>query len=146
MNQWLRKLSAGVALCGLALLPGSGAAASELGDFCWLTDSGKVLRFSVTQSGTSHYTYTGNFDDGDGVSYDIIGQASAVGTLIKGSFSGSLSTAGLFKTGIFHVTISTPTLTATIEGIREVYVQGADPNTGVTTSYRTHTATPTTCP
>ena len=37
-------------------------------------------------------------------------------------------------------------LAATIEGIREVYVQGADPNTGVTTSYRTHTASATACP
>jgi hypothetical protein len=146
MNHRLYKLPARLALCALALLPGSGTLAAELGDFCWLTDSGKLLRFSVTQSGTTHYTYTGNFDDGDGVGYDIIGQASTVGSSIKGSFSGSLSTAGVFKTGIFHVTINPVTLAATIEGIREAYVQGADPNTGVTTSYRTHAASATPCP
>jgi len=145
MTNLFRARWAALVLGGAGLLPAA-AQAAELGDFCWLTDTGRFLRLSVTQSGASHYTYTGNFDDGDGVGYDILGQASVVGSSIKGSFSGSLTTTGLFKTGIFHVTINPTTLAATIEGIREVYVQGADPNTGVTTSYRTHTASATACP
>jgi hypothetical protein len=146
MSHRFRKLFVGVAFCGLTFMPVSGAVAAELGDVCWLTDTGRLLRFSVTQSGTNHFTYTGQFDDGDGVAYDLIGQASLVGDAIRGTFSGSVSTAGVFKTGIFQVTINPSTFAATLQGIREVYPQGADPNTGVTTSYRTHTATFEACP
>jgi hypothetical protein len=132
--------------CCVIALASPAAGAAELGDFCWLTDSGTLMRFSLTQSGTGHYTYTGFLDDGgDGTSYAIVGQASQLpdGT-IQGSFSGSLSTATTVKTGIFHVTF-TPSLNATIEGIRQVWVRNTDPAL-VTSAYRTHTAAPTTCP
>ena len=139
------RIRALLACCAVALAsPAAGAA--EMGDFCWLTDAQTVMRFSLTQSGTGHYTYTGAFDDGgDGISYAIVGQASlqANGT-IEGSFSGSLSTPAKFKTGIWHVTF-TPTLDATIEGIRQVWLVGTDPAL-VTSAYRTHTAVPTPCP
>lgn len=134
-----------LACCAVALAsPAAGAA--ELGDFCWLTDVGTLMRFSLTQSGTGHYTYTGAFDDGgDGTSYAIVGQASVLAdNTVQGSFSGSLSTPTKFKTGIWHVTL-TSTLNATIEGIRQVWLVGTDPAL-VTSAYRTHTAVPTTCP
>lgn len=132
-----------LAACAVALAsPAAGAA--ELGDFCWLTDTGRLMQFSLTQSGTGHYTYTGFLDDGDGISYAIVGQASQLATGIEGSFSGSLSTATTVKTGIWHVTL-TSALNATIEGIRQVWVRGTDPGT-VTSAYRTHTAVPTSCP
>lgn len=118
------------------------AGAVELGDLCWNTEVGTLLRFSVTQSGTNHYTYTGLFDDGDGVSFAIIGAVANVGGSFVGSFSGSKSTATMFKTGIFRVTFNS-SLVGTAEGIREAY----DRTTlAVSTDYRTHTLTPTTCP
>jgi hypothetical protein len=143
MTKWLRALLAGcVAVAGLGW---SAAGAAELGDYCWLTDKGTVMRFSLTESGTGHYTYTGLLDDGDGVGYAIIGQASVLASgAIEGSFSGSLATATTFKTGIWHVTF-TPALNATIEGIRQVWVRGTDAAL-ITSGYRTATATPTTCP
>jgi hypothetical protein len=121
------------------------ARAVELGDYCWRTDTNTLMRFSLTQSGTSHYTYTGVLDDGDGVSYAIVGQAEvqADGT-VEGTFSGSLATTTTFKTGIWHVTF-TPALVATIEGIRQVWVRGTDAAL-VTSAYRTHTANPVACP
>jgi hypothetical protein len=116
------------------------ARAAEIGDFCWQTDRGTVMKFSLTESGTGHYTYTGIMDDGDGSNYAIIGQASVMpGGAIEGSFSGSVSTPSTLKTAIWHVTF-TPALAATIEGIRQVWVRGTDPAL-VTSAYRTSTAT-----
>jgi hypothetical protein len=141
MTPCIRTLLASCAV----VLASPAAVAAELGDFCWLTDSGRLMRFSLTQSGTGHYTYTGFLDDGDGTSYAIVGHASMQpDNTVEGSFSGSLSTATTVKTGIFHVTF-TPTLNATIEGIRQVWVRNTDPAL-VTSAYRTHTAAPTTCP
>jgi len=144
MNKGLRNVLFCAALAGL-LGPAATASASELGDFCWLTDRGTLLRFSVTQSGPTHYTLTGLFDEGEGFSYAIIGEAAVNGAAIDGSFTGSLSTADAFKTGIFHVSINPQTLAATLEGIRQVWVRGTDPAL-VTSGYRTHTATATPCP
>ncbi|MBZ0093672.1 MAG: hypothetical protein K8F27_15815 [Sulfuricellaceae bacterium] len=127
---------------GSLLLAVADAAAAELGDLCWLTDKGTMLRFSITQSGAGHYTYTGLFDDGDGASYSIIGQVAATGNTILGSFNGSVSTASSFKTATFQVTFG-PTLAGSAEGIRQKY----DRVSGLTsTDYRTHTLTPTGCP
>jgi hypothetical protein len=143
----MTKLSRAFLACCVATgaLASPAARAAELGDFCWQTDTSTLMRFSVTQSGTGHYTYTGLLDDGDGVSYAIVGQASVLASgNIEGSFSGSLSTATAFKTGIWHVTF-TPDMNATIEGIRQVWQRVNDPSV-VTSAYRTHTATPLACP
>jgi hypothetical protein len=142
----MTKLSrAFLACCVAAGSLAQAARAAELGDFCWQTDANTVMRFSVTQSGSGHYTYTGLLDDGDGVSYAIVGQASVLASgNIEGSFSGSLSTATAFKTGIWHVTF-TPNMNATIEGIRQVWQRVNDPSV-VTSAYRTHTAIPVACP
>jgi hypothetical protein len=132
--------------CCVIALASPAAGAAEMGDFCWQTDVGTLMRFSLTQSGTGHYTYTGFLDDGgDATSYAIVGQASQLADgSVEGSFSGSLSTATTFKTGIWHVKF-TPTLDATIEGIRQVWLRGTD-QALVTSAYRTHTAVRTTCP
>jgi hypothetical protein len=128
-----------------AALASPAVRAAEMGDFCWQTDKFRVMRFSLTESGTGHYTYTGVLDDGDGASYAIIGQASVMpGGNVEGSFSGSVSTSLVFKTGIWHLTF-TPSLDVTMEGIRQVWVHGTDPAL-VTSSYRTGTATLITCP
>jgi hypothetical protein len=143
MTNRFRTLFAVCAAAGALAWPA--ARAAEMGDFCWLTDAGTQMRFSLTQSGTGHYTYTGLLDDGEGLSYAIVGQASVLANgSVEGSFSGSLATATTFKTGIWHVTF-TPALDATIEGIRQVWVRGTDPAL-VTSAYRTHTATRTACP
>jgi hypothetical protein len=143
MTKSLRALLAGCVAAGA--LACSAAGAAELGDYCWLTDQGRVMRFSLTESGTGHYTYTGVLDDGDGIGYAIVGQASVLANgSIEGSFSGSLSTAGAFKTGIWHLTF-TPTLNATVEGIGQVWIRGTSASI-VQTAYRTGTATPMTCP
>ena len=142
-NRFPGLLVSGALVAGL-LVPTGQAFAAELAELCWLTDRGTILRLAVTQSGASHYTYTGFFDDGDGASYAVVGQASQLGSTIEGSFSGSLSTPSAFKTGIWHVSFS-PALAISMEGIRQVYVRGTDPAL-VNTAYRTHTATPTPCP
>lgn len=143
MKKGLRNVLCCAALA--ALLGPATASASELGDFCWLLETGTLMRFSVSQSGPTHYTLTGLFDEGDGFSYAIIGEAAVIGATIDGSFTGSLSAADKFKTGIFHVSINPQTLAASLEGIRQVYVRGTDPAL-VTSAYRTHTGTATPCP
>ena len=124
------------------LLSAPGARAAELADFCWQTETGTTLRFSLTQSGAGHFTYTGSFDDGDGASFAIMGQVSTTANPIAGSFSGSKSTASTFKTSIWQVSLS-PTLAGSAEGIVQVYDRTLDT---VTTVHRTHTLTPVSCP
>lgn len=140
MRRQLRNVVLYCATLGSLLLPAA-AAATELGDFCWLTDRGTRLRLSLTQTGTSNYTYTGLFDDGDGVSFAIIGEVSTAGGSILGSFSGSKSTASNFKTGIWQVSFS-PTLVGSAEGIGQVYDRATQT---VATVYRTHSLAPTPC-
>lgn len=129
----------------LLLLPAAGAAAAELGDFCWQTEAKTTLRFSLSQSGTNHYTYTGLFNDGDGASFAIMGEVSSAGDPIVGSFSGSKSTDSQFKTGIWQVSLSpaSPALDGSAEGIVQVYDRAS---ATVTTVHRTHTLTRTQCP
>ena len=116
--------------------------AAELADVCWTTDRGTPLRFSITQSGTNHYTYTGIFDDGDGVSFAILGEVAVSGAAIVGSFSGSKSTASVFKTGIWRLTLDS-NLAGTVEGIRSAYDRSS---AGISTDYRTSVLTPVACP
>lgn len=139
-------------LIGLLLLLGLGlasmnAVATELGDLCWLTAKGGLMRFSITQSGVGHYTYTGFFDDGDGAYYALIGEVEETAGSISGNFSGSKTTASYFRTGIFLVTLS-PNLSGNVTGIRQTYPlsNGVDVGGSVVTDYHTTTVTPTTCP
>jgi hypothetical protein len=144
MNALLRSGLLYCTVLGGLLLPASGAAAAELGDLCWRTDTGTVLRFSLTQSGAGHFTYTGLFDDGDGATFSIMGQVqfSNAANPIAGSFSGSKSTASNFKTSIWQVSFS-PTLTGSAEGIVQVFDRAS---ATVSSVYRTHTLTPAPCP
>ena len=64
------------ATMGSLVMPGWDAAAAELGDFCWLTESGQLLRFSVSQSAPTHFTYTGAFSDNDGANFAILANLS----------------------------------------------------------------------
>ena len=139
---------------GLCLLLGIGffsasIAASELGDLCWLDSKGGLLRFSITQSGINHYTYTGQFDDdGTGAFYALVGEVEiSTSGSITGSFTGSKSTASYFRTGIWLVNFST-NLTGNVTGIRQTYplTNGVDMGGTVVTDYHTTTVTPTTCP
>jgi hypothetical protein len=144
VRRGLRNLLLSCATLGSLLLPAAEAAATEFGDFCWLTDQGTVLRFSVSQSGASHYTYTGLFDDGsgDGVSFAILGVVSVTGNTLIGSFSGSKSTPAKLKTGIWQLTLNASTFAGSAEGIRQSY----DRTTQTTsTDYRTHALTLTPC-
>ncbi len=134
-----RKMFALTVACGLLLSVGR-AEATELGDLCWLTAKGTLLRFSVTQSGVNHYTYTGLFDDGDGISYALIGEVALVGSNLHGVFTGSKTTPTYFRTGVWDVSFTT-SLTGAVTGIRNTYLNGS-----VVTDYQTTTVTPTTCP
>jgi len=125
------------------LLVGWNANAVELGDFCWNTEQGRLLRFSVSEAGVGHYTYTGVFTDTDGADFAVIGHVRLVGGVLIGSFSGSKSTVSDFKTGIFSVTLNPVTLIGSAEGIRQMYVRGS---ATLSSDYRTHTLTHTLCP
>ncbi len=126
------------------------AAASELGDLCWLDSKGGLLRFSVTQSGTNHYTYTGQFDDdGTGAYYALMGEVEvSTSGSITGSFNGSKTTASYFRTGIWLVNFSQSLTTGNVTGIRQTYplTNGVDMGGAVVTDYHTTTVTSTTCP
>lgn len=141
MNKYQRALLC-LATMGSLLLPGRDAAASELGDFCWLTGTGQLMRFSVTQSGASHFTYTGIFSDADGDKFAISGHVEIENGTLVGSFSGSKTTASDFKTAIYRVTLN-GNLAGFAEGIRQKYDRMT---TYISTDYRTHTITPTSCP
>lgn len=137
------------ASCGLLLLVAlwfKPAAAEEIAQVCWLTDKQTLLRFSVTQTAPTHFTYTGIFDDGDadGAQYAIIGAVeTASGGQLVGSFSGSKSTSSHFKTGIARVTIDPVTFAGTVELNRIKY----DRQSMVTTTdFRSNTLTKTDCP
>ena len=142
MNRYKRALFCS-ATTGMLLLGGWDAAALEIGDYCWNTESGKLLRFSVSEAGTGHYTYTGMFTDTDGAGLAIIGHVRVEGGALVGSFSGSKTTPGVFKTFIHSVTFNPGTFVGSSEGIRHSYDRLT---TTVSTEYRTHTLTPTTCP
>ena len=132
------------AAIGSLLLAGADAAAAELGDVCWMTEKGTILRFSVSEAGPGHYTYTGMFDDGDAASFAISGHVAVSGAGLVGSFSGSKSGANNLKTAIYRVTFDLATLGGSAEGIRHAAanVYGS-PASG---EYRNHTLTPTGCP
>lgn len=142
MNRYKRALLCCATMASL-LLAGWDVAAVEVGDFCWNTESGKLLRFSVSEAGTGHYTYTGMFTDTDGADLAIIGHVRVEGGALIGSFSGSKTTPSVFKTFIHSVTFNPSTFVGTSEGIRHSYDRST---TIVSTEYRTHTLTPTSCP
>ncbi|MDP2795659.1 MAG: hypothetical protein Q8O25_16515 [Sulfurisoma sp.] len=132
------------ATVGSLLFTGMDAVAAELGEVCWMTESGTLLRFSVSEAGPGHYTYTGMFDDADGAAFAIVGHVVFSGGTLIGSFSGAKSSVGRFKTGIYRVALDPGTLAGTAEGIRHA----ADSVYGSAAfgEYRTHTLTPTHCP
>lgn len=142
MNRFQRALLCCVTM-GSQLFAGADAVAAELGTLCWQTESGKVLRFSVTEAGTGHYTYTGMFVDTDGAEFAIVGHVESTGGALVGSFSGAKTTADNFKTAIYRVTFNPGTLAGSGEGIRQRYDRAT---ANVSTEYRSHTLTPTTCP
>lgn len=125
------------------LFAGGSATAAELGNVCWLTEAGTLLRFSVTEAGPGRYTYTGIFDDNDGAAFAISGHAEAIGGVLIGSFSGSKTSAGTFRTAIYRVTVDPGTLAGSGEGIRHSYDRLT---ASVSTAYRSHTLAPTPCP
>lgn len=141
MNSFQRAL-----LCfmttGALFLAGMNANAAEIGTLCWSIDNGNLMRFSVSNPGPNHYTYTGVFTDTDNATFAIVGDIEIQGNALVGSFSGSKSTATIFKTGIWQVTLDS-TLKGTAEGIVQIYDRTA---LTVTTGYKLHTVTPTTCP
>ena len=100
------------------------------------------MRFSITQSGTGRFTYTGIFADNDGGNFAIIGQLEAVNGGLVGSFSGSKTTASDFKTAIYRVVFD-GNLVGTGEGIRQKFDRQSNL---VTTDYKNHTLTPRACP
>lgn len=128
---------------GYFLLVGWNAAAAEIGDFCWQTESGNLMRFSVSEAGPGHFTYTGMFTDTDGADFAILGHVAVVGSSIVGSFSGAKTAADKFKTAIYRVTFNPATLVGSGEGIRQVYDRLT---AGTSTDYKVHTLTPTPCP
>lgn len=134
---WLRYAAASL------LLTGSAALATELGELCWMTERGTLLRFSVSEAGPGHYTYIGTFDDADGAAFAIVGHVAVSGGALVGSFSGAKSSADKFKTAIYRVAFDPATLAGTAEGIRHSAnsVYGATANG----EYRVHTLTPTRC-
>ncbi|MFZ5774722.1 MAG: hypothetical protein ACOY3Z_04485 [Thermodesulfobacteriota bacterium] len=138
-KQWLL----GCTITALALLGGTTAPAAELGDFCWTTETGNLLRFSISEAGAGHYTYTGMFVDSDGAAFAVIGHVESVGGELVGSFSGAKTAADEFKTAIYRVTLDPATLSGSGEGIRQKYNRST---AAISTDYRTHTLTPTACP
>lgn len=141
MNNFQRTLLC-CATMGNLLFAGGNAVATELGTLCWQTESGNLLRFSVSEAGPGHYTYTGMFADTDGAEFAIVGHVEATGGALVGSFSGAKTTADNFKTAIYRVTFNPGTMVGFGEGIRQRYDRAS---TNVSTEYRTHTLTPTTC-
>lgn len=124
------------------------AAAAELGQVCWLADGKNLVRFSVTQTAPTRFTYTGIFNDGeDNAHYAITGavEITPAGPLV-GSFSGSKSTAESFKTAIAAVNVDPITFAGSVELIRNKYTHGASPETAMKTDYRKFTLTRTDCP
>lgn len=132
-------------MIGYLLFAGGGvvATATEIADVCWLTEAGTVLRFSVSEAGPGHYTYTGMFDDNDGAAFAISGHVESTGGALVGSFSGAKTTAETFKTAIYRVTFDPGTLVGTGEGIRQRYDRST---ASISTDYRIHTLTSTSCP
>lgn len=130
-------------ITGNLLLAAWNATAAELGDVCWQTEAGTTLRFSVSETGPGHYTYTGMFDDNDGAAFAISGHVESSGGTLIGSFSGAKTAATTFKTAIYRVTFDPVTFAGSAEGIRQRYDRST---TSVSTDYRTHTLTYTTCP
>lgn len=141
MNKYQRTILCGATVGGL-LMPGWDAAAAELGNFCWMTESQQLLRFSVNELAPGRFNYTGIFADTDGAKFAIIGHLEIEGGALIGSFSGSKTTSDSFKTAIYRVTFD-GNLVGFGEGIRHKY----DRFTANTSSeYRTHTLTPISCP
>jgi len=131
------------ATVGCLLLAGGDATATELGEVCWMTEKGTLLRFSVSEAGPGHYTYTGTFDDADGAAFAIVGHVAVSGGALIGSFSGAKSSVDKFKTAIYRVAFDPGTLAGTAEGIRHA---AADANgSAAAGEYRMHTLTPTRC-
>ena len=125
------------------------AAADELGQVCWLADGKTLVRFSVTQTAPTRFTYTGIFNDGDGdgAHYAITGavEITPAGPLV-GSFSGSKSTAESFKTAIAAVNFDPTTFAGSVELIRNKYTHGVSPETAMKTDYKKFTLVKTSCP
>ena len=138
----------GIVLClatiASMLLAVADAAATELGDVCWTTEKGTLLRFSVSEAGPGHFTYTGMFDDGDGAAFAIVGHVALSGGTLIGSFSGAKTSADKLKTAIYRVAFDPGTLAGSAEGIRHssANVYGS-PASG---EYRSHALTPASCP
>jgi len=125
------------------LLSAWNAAAAEIGDFCWQTEAGLLLKFSVSEAGQGHFNYMGMFSDTDGADLAISGHVAVVGGVLIGSFSGSKTTTTNFKTAIYRVAFDPTTFAGSAEGIRHKYDRLS---TNVSTEYRTHTLTLVTCP
>lgn len=142
MGKYRRALLCYATMANLLFACG-GAAAAELGSLCWLTEAGTLLRFSVTEAGPGHYTYTGAFDDNDGAAFAISGHAEVSGGMLVGSFSGSKTSASNFRTAIYRVTIDPATLAGSGEGIRHSYDRLT---ANISTAYRSHTLVFTPCP
>lgn len=124
------------------------ATADELGQVCWLADGKNLVRFSVTQTAPTRFTYTGIFNDGeDNAHYAITGavEVTPAGPLV-GSFSGSKSTAESFKTAIAAVNIDPATFAGSVELIRNKFTHGASPETAMKTDYRRFSLVKTNCP
>lgn len=130
------------AATAILLLAGGAAAAAEIGNVCWQTEKGTLLRFSISEAGAGHYTYTGMFDDGDGARFAISGAVEIDGNTLVGSFSGSKTTSSDFKTAIYRVMFD-GNLVGTAEGIRHKYDRSG---AFVSSDYRSHTLTPKPCP
>ncbi|MEK7259120.1 MAG: hypothetical protein AAB211_04910 [Pseudomonadota bacterium] len=124
------------------------AAADELAQVCWLADGKYLVRFSVTQTAPTRFTYTGIFNDGeDSAHYAITGavEVTPAGPLV-GSFSGSKSTAESFKTAIAAVNIDPATFAGSVELIRNKFTHGASPETAMKTDYKRFALVKTNCP
>jgi len=128
---------------GYLLLAGWNATAAEIGDFCWQTEAGQLLRFSVSEAGQGRFNYMGMFEDTDGADLAISGHVAVVGNALIGSFSGSKTTSSNFKTAIYRVTFDPTTFAGSAEGIRHKY----DRQTQIVSAeYKNHTLVLITCP
>ena len=131
------------------LMPAWDALAAELATVCWQAtrvdkpERTTLLRMSVTETGTGHYTYTGMFEEADGAKFAILGALEVDGSQFVGSFSGSKTTVTDFKTAIYRVTLDA-SLVGSAEGIRHKYDRSSQSPDSVT-EYRLHTLAPVSC-
>ncbi|MGZ5051379.1 MAG: hypothetical protein ACXWAS_10035 [Methylobacter sp.] len=126
--------------------------AEEIGNLCWYKtgiNGNELVRFSVTNTGAGHYTYTGIFEEADqdgdnsSIRYAIIGEVELDGNSYVGSFSGSKSTDTFFKTFIARVTLNPRDMSGVVERIRHK----VDKSSGaITSNYKTTTLVNVQCP